>query len=66
VDNSENDPRLVDYSTELENGLFNLVVTLCQHKAATMSLGDAKAQVAEYLRKIIMGLDDSPTESNSN
>lgn len=47
------------YAKELEGGIFNMVVSLCMHKAQTMPMPVAKAQVADYLEYILTNLKES-------
>lgn len=44
------------YDTEVANGIYNLVVTLCNIKAQTMPLPSAKEEVAEMLEALASGL----------
>ena len=53
---TEEDSKIQSYDVELENGIFQMVVTLCQHKAATMSIEQAKIEVAEMLESLRSGL----------
>lgn len=56
----------VEYTDDLENGIFNLVVSLCQQKASTMPLARAKTEVAQYLIRLSNGLTQSEeTEANN-
>jgi hypothetical protein len=54
---------LEDFSVELENGIFNMVVSLCQHKSNFISVEDAKEEVAKFLEQLTAGLrfqEDNP------
>ncbi len=44
------------YDTEIENGIFNMVVSLCNHKASTVGREMAKEQVANWLERIVTSL----------
>lgn len=57
--------RIEGYTTELETGIFNLVVSLCQQKASHMSMPRAKAEVAEYLNRLSNGLITTETAVKS-
>lgn len=45
-----------DYREELESGLINLVVTLCQQKAMYVPMAQAKLEVIDLLDRIKDGL----------
>lgn len=45
-----------DFSTELEDGIFSMIISLCQHRANFMPVEAAKELVAQYLEKLIAGL----------
>lgn len=53
---SQYESTLEDFSVEIENGIFNMIVTLCQHKANFIPIHDAKEEVAKYLEQLIVGL----------
>lgn len=44
------------FDVELQNGIFNLVLTWCNQKANTMPMNQAKTEVADFLQKLIDGL----------
>lgn len=44
------------FSEELENGIFSLVVTMCQQRALQVGADQAKKEAAEFLNKLIEGL----------
>lgn len=52
----EEDSKLDSYDTELENGIFQLVISLCQQKAAVIGISQAKAEVGELLKSMAVGL----------
>lgn len=41
-----------DYATELEAGVFNLVISLVTHRATFVGYSKSRQQVAEYLEKL--------------
>lgn len=41
---------------ELEGGIFNFVISLCQAHATTMGVPAAKAKVADHLQALVVGL----------
>jgi len=45
-----------NFSVEMENGIFNLIISLCQHKANFMTIEKSKEEVAQYLEKLVDGL----------
>lgn len=49
-------PSLETYDIILQDGIFNMVVTLCQHKANSLPMAQAKEEVAQWLDKISNGL----------
>lgn len=58
-----------NFSIEIETGIFNMIVTLCQHKANFMSIEDAKEDVAKYLERLIVGLrfeEENPLKGNES
>ena len=55
-DNTEYLSKLGGYVEELENGIMNLVVTLCQQKGNSMPLAKAKEEVADYLESLATSL----------
>lgn len=54
-----------DYRSELESGLINLVVSLCQEKAKYMPMEQAKAQVSSLLNDISTNLIQETEEENN-
>lgn len=52
------------YDTEIENGIFNMVVSLCNHKASTVGMEMAKEQVANWLERIIKALREEEQPIN--
>lgn len=52
----EEESKLASYDTELENGIFNMVIALCQHKATTMGIQKAKVETAKLLESLAVGL----------
>lgn len=46
------------HAGEMEDGIFNMVVSLCQQKAAHMPMAQAKAEVADYLKSLADGLEN--------
>lgn len=48
--------KLANYSGEIETGIFNLVITLCQHYAQQMPLDMAKEKTVAYLETLVIGL----------
>lgn len=50
------------YDTEIENGIFNMVVSLCQHKATTVGMDQAKLEVSNWLDRIVKGLREENKE----
>lgn len=58
--------KLGSYDTELENGIFNLVIALCQKKAEVIGMEAAKQEVSTWLKSLIRGLgvDDETTLEN--
>lgn len=55
-DETEYLSKLGGYAEELENGIMNLVVTLCQQKALKIPLPKAKEEVADYLESLATSL----------
>lgn len=45
---------------DLEDAIVNLVITLSQKKAETLGITQAKQQTAQFLSKIIDGLQEEP------
>lgn len=58
VEEEENLRNLMMYDSVLEDGIFNMVITLCQHKANTIPMQQAKLDVAAWLEKVINGLSE--------
>lgn len=57
-------PKLNIYDTEIENGIFNMIVSLCQHKSQTVGMEQAKDDVANWLERIVSGLrEEDPDQS---
>lgn len=50
------------YDTEIENGIFNMIISLCQNKSQIIGMDMAKDQVANWLERIINGLRSEDTE----
>lgn len=52
----DSDSKIGTYTEEIENGIFSMVISLCQQKAVTMPIDEAKREAAEFLQKLIDGL----------
>jgi len=48
--------RPTNYETELETGIFNMIITLCQHKGLFKPMPLVKEEVAGWLEEIAAGL----------
>lgn len=48
--------KIKTYDVEIENGILNMVVSLCQQKANDIGMDEAKKQVSNWLERIIVGL----------
>ena len=48
--------KLETYDLEIENGIFNMVVSLCEQKSHTVGMKNAKEQVASWLERITKAL----------
>lgn len=52
------------YDTEIENGILNMVISLCMQKADRIGdLDRAKDQVSNWLERIISGLRENNNTS---
>lgn len=49
--------KFATHDTEIENGIFNLIISLCMMKANTLGMAKAKADVAQWLQQIVEGLN---------
>lgn len=47
-------------ASDMENGIFNIVVTLTRHYSMEMPAHEARARVAEYLDRLAQGLRTTP------
>lgn len=48
--------KIQTYDSEIENGILNMVISLCQQKATVIGLDEAKQQVSNWLERIVAGL----------
>lgn len=55
-DNTQYQAKLAYHDVELENGIFNYVITLCHAKADKVGLKQAKEEVAVWLESLVAGL----------
>lgn len=55
----DNDTSPTDWGLVYENGIFGMVINLCQHKAAMVGMDMAKEEVALWLDKIASGLREA-------
>lgn len=55
-DEASYEAKFKTYDTEIENGIFNMVISLCQYKAEIVGMDEAKQQVSNWLERIVNGL----------
>lgn len=44
------------YQTEIENGIFNMIISLCQQRAEEVGMDQAKQEISNWLERLIKGL----------
>ena len=55
----EEPPEMITTVKEIENGIFNLVITLCQQKTFQMDIKQAKQEVSDWLNRLATGLTNT-------
>ena len=44
------------YQSEVENGIFNMIISLCHQRAEQVGMDEAKQEISNWLERIVNGL----------